>query len=139
MSKLTTQISGQLFIRTEGDIVAARRTIREAAVEIGFDLTDVTRIVTASSELARNIFKYAGEGVVRWRALAVNDRTGLEVEFQDQGPGIADVALALQEGYSTGGGLGMGLPGSRRLMDDLEIQSAKGQGTTITVKKWRRK
>lgn len=131
-------LPSEMPIRHEGDIVLVRRTAREAAVRAGFGSTDVTRIVTASSELARNIFKYAGQGTLRWRLIAQAERTGIELEFKDQGPGIADVELALQEGYSTSGGLGMGLPGAKRLVDELEIRSQAGQGTTITLKKWRR-
>lgn len=128
---------GEVPIKTEGDIVSARRTVRDAAGQLGFSVTDVTRIVTAASELARNIFKYAGEGVMRWRQVEAKGRAGLELEFADRGPGIADVELALQEGYSTGAGLGLGLPGAKRLADELLIQSAVGQGTTITLRKWR--
>lgn len=128
----------ELAIKSEGDIVLVRRTAREAATKIGFGSTDITRIVTASSELARNIFKYAGQGTMRWRPIDSDERAGIELEFQDQGPGIADVELAMQEGYTTSGGLGMGLPGAKRLVDELEIRSALGQGTTITLKKWLR-
>ena len=105
---------------------------------IGFGQTDVTRIVTAASELARNVFKYAGDGVMRWSSIEEGGRIGLEVQFTDHGPGIKDLDLAMQEGYSSGGGLGMGLPGARRLVDEFEIQSAAGQGTSITLRKWRR-
>lgn len=129
---------GEIPIKTESDIVVARRTVREAAAQVGFGVTDVTRIVTAASELARNVFKYAGSGVMRWRYVESNSRPGLELQFTDHGPGIPDVNLAMQEGYSTGEGLGMGLPGAKRLMDELEIQSAVGQGTTVTLTKWRK-
>jgi serine/threonine-protein kinase RsbT len=135
---MNATIQGEVQIQIESDIVAVRRTVREAALQVGFGSTDVTRIVTASSELARNLYKYAGTGVMRWRNLENNGRPGLELQFVDKGPGIADVDLAFQEGYSTGDGLGMGLPGARRLVDEMEIQSAAGQGTTITLKKWRR-
>ncbi len=135
---MTTSTTTELVIQAESDIVAARRTVREAAVRLGFGITDVTRIVTAASELARNIFKYAGEGVMRWRYLEAGGRSGIEIQFVDHGPGIEDVNRALEEGYSTGGGLGMGLPGARRLMDELDIQSTVGQGTTVTLRKWRR-
>lgn len=135
---MTSGPRGELEIKTEGDIVAARRVVREAAAETGFGATDVTRIVTAASELARNVFKYGGGGVMRWRRIQADSRLGLELEFADQGPGIPDIALAMQEGYTTGGGLGMGLPGAKRLMDEMEIQSAPGQGATVTLKKWRR-
>jgi serine/threonine-protein kinase RsbT len=129
---------GELLIHSESDIVAARRIVRETATQLGFGITDVTRIVTAASELARNVFKYAGEGLMRWRPLEQGGRRGIELRFEDHGPGIEDVARALEEGYSTGGGLGMGLPGARRLMDEMEIESAVGQGTTVTLRKWRR-
>ncbi len=135
---MNATIEGEVRIQVESDIVAVRRTVREAAVQAGFGSTDVTRVVTASSELARNIFKYAGEGVMRWRKVENNGRRGIELQFVDRGPGIADVDLALQEGYSTGDGLGMGLPGAKRLVDELEIQSVAGQGTIITLKKWRK-
>jgi len=130
--------SGELFIRAENDIVAARRTVRDAATQLGFGPTDVTRLVTAASELARNVFKYAGQGVMRWNCVQADSRVGLELQFVDEGPGIADINLAMEEGYTTGGGLGVGLPGARRLVDELAIQSAVGQGTTVVVKKWRR-
>lgn len=135
---MNVAIEGELSIATEGDIVVARRTIREVATQAGFGATDVTRIVTAASELARNIVQYAGKGTMRWRPLEEAGRQALEIQFTDQGPGIADINLALQEGYSTGEGLGLGLPGAKRLMDDMEIQSSQGQGTKITVKKWRK-
>jgi serine/threonine-protein kinase RsbT len=133
---MTNDLPSELTIKTEGDIVLVRRTAREAASKAGFGSTDVTRIVTASSELARNIFKYAGQGTMRWRCIASGDRAGLELEFRDQGPGIADVELAMQEGYTTSGGLGMGLPGAKRLVDEMKIRSTPGQGTIVTLKKW---
>lgn len=126
-------------IRTEGDIVLARRAVREVANALGFGLTDTTRIVTAASELARNIVKYAGEGTMSMRSIDAAVGTGLELEFSDRGPGIADVAQAMAEGFSTTGGLGMGLPGARKLMDDLQIESRVGRGTRVVIRKWRRK
>lgn len=129
---------GELSISTESDIVVARRTIRNAAIQLGFGETDVTRIVTAASELARNVYKYAGKGMMRWRIARTNGREGIELQFADQGPGIQDIGLALQEGYSTNKGLGLGLSGAKRLMDDFDIQSVVGQGTTITLSKWRK-
>ena len=129
---------GEVAIETEGDIVLARRRVREVAIATGFSATDVTRVVTAASELARNIFQYAGKGAMRWRAIENNGRSGLELQFADQGPGIADINLAFQDGYTTGQGLGVGLPGTRRLMDEMDIQSQPGQGTTVTIRKWRK-
>jgi len=138
MNTTSSPVQGKVSIQSEGDIVLARRTVRESATLAGFRTTDVTRIVTASSEMARNLIKYAGEGVMSWRRIERNGLAGIEIQFVDHGPGIPNVELALQEGYSTGNGLGMGLPGARRLMDELEIQSVAGEGTTITLKKWRR-
>ncbi len=125
-------------IRVEGDVVVARRTVRDAAAKMGFGITDTTRIVTAASELARNIIKYAQEGEMFIRVID-RDVPGLELEFSDRGPGIADVDRAMAEGYSTTGGLGMGLPGARKLMDEMRIRSTVGQGTCVVVTKWRRK
>jgi serine/threonine-protein kinase RsbT len=134
---MSAALEGELVIRTEGDIVATRHTVREVATQIGFGITDVTRIVTAASELARNVFKYGGGGIVRWRRLASQERSGIELRFIDQGPGIADISKALEMGYSTGRGLGLGLPAAKRLMDELEIQSDVGKGTCVILKKWR--
>lgn len=133
-----SEVAGELAIKAEHDIVIARRTIREAAGQIGFGETDVTRIVTAASEMARNVYKYAGGGVVRWRVILANGRRGIELHFIDEGPGIPDIQLAMREGYSTSRGMGMGLPGAKRLMDDLQIDSTVGKGTSITLKKWLR-
>ena len=127
----------QVAIQTESDIVLARRAVREASLEAGFGVTDTTRIVTAASELARNIFKYAGEGVLYLRFLNEDQRGGLEIQFVDHGPGIPDLGRAMQEGYSTSGGLGMGLPGAKRLMDEMDIDSVVDRGTVVTLRKWR--
>jgi serine/threonine-protein kinase RsbT len=135
---MNTISQGEVTIETEADIVLTRRRVRELATATGFGPTDVTRVVTAASELARNVFQYAGKGSMRWRTIETNGRQGLELQFVDQGPGIPDVNIALQNGYSTGQGLGMGLPGTRRLMDEMEVQSQPGQGTTVTIKKWRK-
>ncbi len=126
---------GEVQIQTEGDIVSARQAARNAALALGFGLTDQTRIVTTASELARNIFMHAGTGVMRWQVLD-DGASGLELVFEDSGPGIADVAQALQEGFTTSEGLGLGLPGSKRLMDEMEIHSEVGKGTQVKVRKW---
>ncbi len=128
----------EVAIRTETDIVVVRKSVREVATRLGFGITDVTRIITAASELARNVFLYAGSGVVRCRVLNGSDRVGLELVVEDHGPGIADIDQAMQPGYTTGNGLGLGLPGAKRLMDEMEIESEVGKGTRITVKKWRK-
>jgi serine/threonine-protein kinase RsbT len=135
---MSAEPQGAMPIRSEGDIVTTRRTVRAVAQGLGFGLTDVTRIVTATSELARNVVLYAGEGVIRWRELAKSGSVGVELTLEDSGPGIASIEQAMQEGYSTRGGLGLGLPGTKRLMDEFEIASEVGKGTRITVRKWRR-
>lgn len=132
------EAQGEVSISSDSDIVYVRKTVRTVADGLKFGITDVTRIVTAASELARNIHLYAGSGTMRWRIIEGAKGTGLELAFIDQGPGMNNVEQALQEGYTTGRGLGMGLPGTRRLMDEMEIISEPGRGTTVTVKKWRR-
>jgi serine/threonine-protein kinase RsbT len=127
---------GEFQITSENDIVMARKVVRDAATTLGFGLTDVTRIVTSASELTRNIYHYAKSGVMHWRVLNRGTDTGLELTFEDQGPGIPDVEKAMEMGYSTGKGLGMGLPGSKRLMDEMTIESTVGKGTTVVVRKW---
>jgi len=129
--------SGEVKIDAETDIVAVRRAVRDAASQLGFGVTDLTRIITAASELARNVYKYAGSGLMTWKALHNGQAYGIELRFEDHGPGIANVEQAMGEGYSTGGGLGLGLPGARKLMDELDISSVAGQGTTVTVRRWR--
>lgn len=127
---------GELRITSESDIVAARKVVRDAASVLGFSLIDVTRIVTAASELTRNIYQYAGSGIMRWRTVSNGAAVGLELVFEDQGPGIPDVAQAMETGFSTGQGMGLGLPGAKRLMDEMRIESAAGQGTRVEVWKW---
>ncbi|MEV4237502.1 MULTISPECIES: ATP-binding protein [Nocardia] len=125
-----------IAVRVSGDIVIARQAGRELAAKLGFSLTDMTMISTAISEIARNITSYAGSGEIR---LLVDDREGrqaLVVQAEDQGPGILDIARALDDGYSTGRGLGLGLPGARRLMDRLTVDSAPGRGTLVEMWKW---
>lgn len=129
---------GEVAIASEVDIVSARKAVRDAAVELGFGVTDVTRIVTAASELARNTFLYAGSGRMLWRRLTNGGKSAIELVFKDSGPGISDITSVMREGYTSSGGLGMGLPGTKRLMDEMEISSEPGKGTTVTVRKWRR-
>lgn len=127
---------GEIQIETEGDIVTARTTVRQAATELGFGLTDTTRIVTAVSELARNIYLYAGSGCVQWRVVTDSGKSTLEVRFEDDGPGISDIDRALEEGYTTSDGMGRGLSGSQQLMDEFEITSEPEEGTTVTIRKY---
>jgi serine/threonine-protein kinase RsbT len=124
-------------IRGSEDVVRARQAARTLAVEAGFGLVDQTRIVTAVSELARNTLVHGGGGVATLEIVNDKERLGIRAVFRDQGPGIPDVDQAIRDGYSTGDGLGLGLGGSRRLMDDFEISSTPGQGTTVGVTRWR--
>lgn len=133
-----TDLVGEFRIASESDIVAARRRVRDVATVLGFNITDVTRIVTAASELTRNIFHYAGTGTMRWQPLEGASSVGLELTFEDHGPGIPDIDRAMEPGFSSGKGLGLGLPGAKRLMDEMLLETEVGKGTTIKVTKWRR-
>jgi serine/threonine-protein kinase RsbT len=124
-------------IRSDIDIVIARTTARDTAKQIGFGAIDQARIATAVSELARNIFLYAGTGTVHVHPIEQRGRRGLEIICEDQGPGMSDVNQVMQDGYSTSRGMGMGLPGAKRLMDEFVIHSHEGAGTIITCRKWR--
>ena len=129
-------MEGEMRIDSESDIVTARKTIRDLTAKLGFGLTDITRIVTAASELTRNIYCYASVGVMRWRSLNPGGSVGLELTFEDHGPGMANVAQCMEPHFSTSGGLGLGLPGAKRLMDEMTIESRLGQGTSVRVRKW---
>jgi serine/threonine-protein kinase RsbT len=126
----------RIAITSENDIVTARRRGRELAVEGGFEGSDLTVIATAISELARNIVAYAREGEMTLRIIRNGQRSGLVVVASDQGPGIDDLSLVMQDGFSTGRSLGLGLPGAKRLMDEFDIVSELGRGTTVTMTKW---
>jgi serine/threonine-protein kinase RsbT len=123
--------------RSENDVVLVRQAVRKWAGELGFSLVDQTKIVTAASELARNTLIHGGGGTVRIEALSEGARKGLRLTFEDRGPGIPDIELAMRDGYTTGAGLGLGLSGSKRLMSDFEIVSRVGEGTRVTVTKWK--
>jgi serine/threonine-protein kinase RsbT len=126
----------RLEIKTEEDIITSRAMAKELAREVGFGMVDQTKIATAISELTRNVFKYAGEGVLHLAVVKKNDRQGLEITCVDRGPGITDIELALREGYTTGKGLGMGLPGVRKLMDEFELSSTPREGTRVVTRMW---
>lgn len=128
----------RIRIRTDRDILLARQRGRELGQSAGFVSTDLTLIATAISELARNIVLYARDGVLEINLVAEDSRCGLLIVARDHGPGIADLARAMQDGFSTSGGLGLGLPGVKRLMDSFEIDSHPGRGTTVQIAKWRR-
>lgn len=125
-------------IAADRDIVRARQGAREEAAAVGFSAGDQTVIAAAVSEIARNILMYARRGTITLRREDNDHRPGIIIVAEDDGPGIADIARALQDGYSTSGGLGVGLPGSRRLMDEFEVISRPGLGTKVTMKKWGR-
>jgi serine/threonine-protein kinase RsbT len=126
-----------LKLASDQDIVLARQAVRRAAQQIGFSIVDQTKIVTAASELARNAVRYGGGGTMTYEVLAENGRQGLRLTFTDHGPGIADLDLAMKDGWTTGSGLGMGLPGAKRLVNDFRITSEPGAGTTVVVARWR--
>ncbi|MEH2287821.1 anti-sigma regulatory factor [Nostoc sp.] len=124
-------------IQSSTDVVLVRQAVRQLAVEIGFGLVDQTKIVTAASELARNTLDYGGGGTVKLETLEQGRRRGLRLTFEDRGPGIPDIELALRDGFTTGGGLGMGLSGAKRLANEFEIQSVVGEGTQVTIVRWK--
>jgi len=126
-----------LNIRSSGDVVQVRQSVRSRAAESGFSLIDQTKLVTAASELARNTLEHGGGGTVRIEVIIAGLRTGIRLTFEDQGPGIPDMKLALTDGYTTGGGMGLGLSGSRRLVNEFEIVSNVGVGTKVVIVKWK--
>ncbi len=133
---VATTNSEVLDLRTGDDVVIVRQKVRDWAVSLGFRLVDQTRLVTAASELARNTVQYGGGGTATLEAINNGTRKGLRLTFEDKGPGIPDIALALTDGYTTGSGLGLGLSGARRLCSDFEIVSRVGEGTRVTVARW---
>ena len=126
-----------LAVRSAEDIVRMRQLVREQAVALGFSLVDQTKLVTAASELGRNILNYGGGGEMQIIRLAEGVRIGLKLVFVDRGPGIPDIALAMKDGYTTGGGMGLGLGGAKRLSNEFSIESKVGSGTTVTITRWK--
>ncbi len=126
----------EILIASDEDVIMARQKVREFTKELGFGLLDQTRVVTAVSELGRNIVVHAKEGKVTLFKTEKEGRKGVKVLFEDKGPGIPDIQKAMEEGFSTVGSLGLGLSGSRRLVDEMEITSFPGQGTAVTIVKW---
>jgi serine/threonine-protein kinase RsbT len=124
-------------IQSSADVVLVRQSVRQWAVELRFSLVDQTKIVTAASELARNTLDYGGGGTVKLEALQEGIRRGLRLTFEDNGPGIPDIALALKDGFTTGSGLGLGLSGTKRLVNEFNIVSEVGKGTCVTITKWK--
>lgn len=134
---MTSIRSETVRLNSSADLVRLRQVVRQWAVNIGFGLVDQTKVITAASELARNAVDYAGGGTVTLEALADGLRRGLRLTFADEGPGIPDIQAALRDGYTTGGGLGLGLGGARRLSNEFAIESAPGRGTRVTITRWR--
>jgi serine/threonine-protein kinase RsbT len=133
---MAVALTEKLPVQTSEDIVRVRQAVRTLAVELGFNLVDQTKIVTAASELARNTLVHGGGGTVELESLVELDRRGLRLSFADEGPGIASVEQALKDGFTTGGGLGLGLGGAKRLSDEFEIRSQPGAGTVVRITRW---
>jgi len=134
---VTVLLSDHRTIQSSEDVVSVRQSVRQRAVEIGFNLIDQTKIVTAASELARNTMQHGGGGHVTIERVEEGGRRGLRLTFEDHGRGIPDVELAMRDGFSTGGGLGLGLSGARRLSNEFYIHSTPGEGTRVTIVRWR--
>ena len=126
-----------MTITREVDVIPFRNRLKEYAVKVGMSLVNQTKIITAASELARNMLKYAGGGVAVIEVVSKGRENGIKLTFSDNGPGIPDVKLAMKDGFSTGKSLGLGLPGTKRLVSEFDIQSEVGKGTTVTVTKWK--
>jgi serine/threonine-protein kinase RsbT len=133
----TTSSSGELLLRNEHDMVLARQAVRRLAQEQGFSLVDQTKFVTAASELARNALIYGGGGTLTWEVLADGVKRGVRLTFEDHGPGIPNVELAMTDGWTSGTGLGLGLTGARRLVNEFELNSTVGIGTRVIVTRWK--
>ena len=133
---MTVRSSGTQPIHIEQDVVLARQTARKLATECGMRLIDLTKLVTAVSELARNTMVYGGGGDMDWQILEENGRVGLRITFRDEGPGIPDIKLAMTDGWTSGSGLGLGLTGAKRLVNEFELDTEPGKGTRITITRW---
>ena len=129
--------TGSVPLRSEEDIVFSRQRVRALTQQLKFSLVDQTKMVTAASELSRNTLVHGGGGDMRWELVEDGVRRGLRLHFEDQGPGIPDTRLALTDGWTSGGGMGLGLPGSKRLVHEFELQSAPGQGTRVSITRWK--
>ena len=134
---MSTPTNDVLPLRNEHDIVLARQQVRRLSQELGFSLVDQTKMVTAASELARNAVIYGKGGVVRWETLTDGARRGLRLHFIDEGPGIPDLQQALTDGWTSGTGMGLGLSGAKRLVNEFDIETAPGRGTRVTVTRWK--
>ena len=126
-----------MHVRISEEVVTVRQKVRQCSIDLGFSLIDQTKLVTAASELARNMIDFAGGGLILMEALNKEGRKGLKLTFRDQGPGIADIETALTNGYTTRGGLGLGLSGAKRLANEFDISSEVGKGTEVTITRWK--
>ena len=133
---MTVRSSGTQGIHIEQDVVLARQTARKLATECGMRLIDLTKLVTAVSELARNTMVYGGGGDMDWQILDEDHKVGLRLTFRDEGPGIADIKLAMTDGWTSGSGMGLGLTGAKRLVQEFELDTEPGKGTRITITRW---
>ncbi|ANH98489.1 serine/threonine-protein kinase RsbT [Pseudomonas koreensis] len=133
---MTVRSSGTQPINIEQDVVLARQTARKLATECGMRLIDLTKMVTAVSELARNTMVYGGGGDMDWQILDEDHKVGLRLTFRDEGPGIADIKLAMTDGWTSGSGMGLGLTGAKRLVEEFELDTEPGKGTRITITRW---
>lgn len=127
----------EVAVQREQDVVPFRNMVKEYAVKVGMSILNQTKLVTAASELVRNMLKYGGGGIVLIEMVTNGRDNGVRLQFIDKGPGIADMALAMKDGYSTGKSLGLGLPGTKRIVNEFDIKSAPGEGTTVSVIKWK--
>lgn len=129
--------TGTLPLRSEEDIAVSRQKVRALVQQLKFSLVDQTKMITAASELSRNTLVHGGGGAMRWEIVEDGIRRGLRLHFEDEGPGIADLRLALTDGWTSGGGMGLGLPGSKRLVQDFDIRTAPGEGTCVSITRWK--
>jgi serine/threonine-protein kinase RsbT len=134
---LAVEPTGTLPLQSEAHIVASRQMVRALCQELKFSLVDLTKMVTAASELSRNTLIHGGGGRMRWEFVENGGKHGLRLHFEDEGPGIPDVAAAMSDGWTTGSGMGLGLPGSKRLVNDFELDTTPGRGTRVSVTKWK--
>ncbi len=134
---MSIERTGTLPLESEQHIVASRQAVRSLCQLLKFSLVEQTKMITAASELSRNTLIHGGGGRMRWEVLEAAGKTGLALHFEDEGPGIADLKLAMSDGWTSGGGMGLGLPGSKRLVSDFAIDSAPGQGTRVSITKWK--
>ena len=134
---ISTTHKEEILVVKEMDVVPLRNRVKDCAVQVGMSILNQTKLITATSELGRNLLKYGGGGKAVVEIISSGRENGVRVSFIDQGPGIADISLAMKDGYSTGKSLGLGLPGTKRLVNEFEIQSELGAGTTVTIIKWK--